>query len=107
MPRGDGAAAVSALPAWSQKLTDEELRAAWARLRKQEWWPATFELAMDDPFFARLVASEAKHPTKPQLQVVRQVPHPWPFMSTAFLPKPPVRPVVFDIKRAAAGDRDD
>lgn len=95
---------MTAMPAWTQDLTEQQLRSAWARVRKPGW-PETFELAMDDSFYSRLVASAAKHPPKaPQLAVVR---HPWPFMAAPYIPKPPAPPAVFDIKRAAAGDRDD
>lgn len=101
----------AACRASSTVVPDEQmLRAAWARRRRSDW-PATFEDAMADTFYARLVICEIKHPT-PVPAAPRR--HAWPFMAAPrFRPQPAAnagswRPAaVFDIKRAAAGDRDD
>jgi hypothetical protein len=83
--------------------TDAQMRTTWQRLRN-ETWPQTFEECMQDPVLSRLIYMNAKHQPQPPLRVVR---HPWPFMAKPYVPQAPARPVVFDMKRAAAGDRDD
>lgn len=90
--------------------SEAQLRAAYDRSRK-DFWPATFEEAMEHPTYSRLVQINARHPAP--APAPRRA-HPWPFMAAArYRPAPaanvprwtPAR--VFDIKRAAAGDRDD
>lgn len=89
--------------------TEAELRTAWQRSRKPGW-PATFEDAISDPFYARILRTNALHPPAAPLQVVRP---PWPFMAGRVHRQPASQPNqaqparVFDIKRAAAGDLDE
>lgn len=87
-------------------VTQEQLLQAWRQCRGQTW-PTSFEDAMGDPVLSRLVQITALHPHQPQQPQLRVVRHPWPFMAKPYVPKAPARPVVFDCKRAAAGDRDD
>lgn len=83
-------------------LTEEALRSAWllCRSRARCPWPATFEEAMADATFSRLVRLTALHPPRPPRACIA----------------PPIRPALplpgaargcFDRKRAAAGERDD
>lgn len=87
-----------------------DLRAAYDRCRK-DFWPASFEAAMEHPTYSRLVHMNARHPGTPPAP--RRA-HPWPFMAAQrYRPQPAAngsswKPApVYDIKRAAAGDRDD
>lgn len=92
----------------SSECTGEQLRAAWAAYRR-DTWPPTFEEAMADPVYSRLVRLHASHLANPSHQ-----PPPSPAS-----PASPARPVAarrlhfappsayVDRKRAAAGDRDD
>lgn len=66
---GEDPAAIAAdVKSWMQSRADdttpstEALRAAYTRRRSSDW-PATFELAMSSPIYARLIALEAQHPT--------------------------------------------
>jgi hypothetical protein len=100
------ASAVLAPPA----LTEQELRAAFERLRgsKRTTWPATFEEAMQDRLLARLIALNAKHPPRATVRQARGSINP----ASAPRPQPrpwrgPAQPAEIDRKRAAAGDRDD
>lgn len=87
--------------------TLDELRAAWEAMRHRRClrhWPANFDDVMRDALRSRLVAIEAtaarrRCPAPPavpstQRRAVRASPR---FQTT---------PDLFDIKRAAAGDRD-
>jgi hypothetical protein len=84
--------------------TDEEMRRAWTRC-KRETWPATFEEAMADPTLSRLVRITAMHP--PRAHRVRAVEPVRPEPAQRPLPLPGIAPGYVDRKRAAAGDRDD
>lgn len=41
-------------------MTDEKLRAAYEYRRRHDW-PATFEAAMSNPFYERLIKLQARH----------------------------------------------
>lgn len=76
--------------------TDEEMRRAWAHCRRATW-PSTFEEAMAHPTLSRLVRITAMHPPRALRTAVASAPRFTPLR----------RPPAFDLKRAAAGDRDD
>lgn len=80
--------------------TDEQLQAAFARLRRASW-PATLEAAMSSPLHAALLRGDAVR------HAMRQpAPPPAPAAPARALPLP--RPAAhFDRKRAASGERDD
>jgi hypothetical protein len=97
--------------------SEADLRAAFERLSARgRGWPATYEDAMAHPTWSRLVHVNARHPG--QLDPERRG-HPWPFMaSRRHRLAQPTTPAanastwsaaanVIDLKRAAAGDRDD
>jgi hypothetical protein len=98
-------AAVSIGPA------EADLRAAYGRLRVHGW-PDTFEAAMQHPTYARVLQINARHA---HAVPPPQRPNPWPFMAAAkYRPAPAANastwratPQLVDLKRAAAGDRDD
>lgn len=86
--------------------TPAELHAALARIRalpRCAAWPAELPAVLADPVRARLVRIEAIRPHPPARQPAHGRPASRPAMP---VPLPAVRPA-FDIKRAAAGDRDD
>lgn len=92
----------------------EQLVAAWQRCKRRTW-PATFDAAMADPLYSRLVnmtalqtmLRDARAAKRAQLQAAQPSPHrtPWPprrpSATTSPLPSAP------DRKRLAAGDTDD
>lgn len=86
-------------------VSDEDLQAAWARLRHRAW-PATLAETLQDPAreslllgMARRIAYQRRYPAAPARQPTRCAPRVAPLHS------PP--PGWVDHKRAAAGDRDD
>lgn len=97
-------------PAATAEYTDEQLRLAW-RVCKLRTWPATFEEAMEDATYSRLVRLHAWHIAHPSKK--RQPAAAAPGAAhcpAAPAPRPqlPSRPPGYvDHKRAAAGDRDD
>lgn len=77
---------------------DEALRRAW-RDHKKPTWPASFEEAMNDPFYSRLIKAAARAYTdKPTPQQVIRRPT---------VPAQPTTQPRLDFKRRAAGERDD
>lgn len=83
----------------AREHTDAQLRAAW-RVYKLSTWPATFEEAMADKLYSRLLHVHATHMAH-QRQPAAAAPspaHPLPYLP---------RRTWFDGKRAAAGDGDD
>jgi len=75
-------------------FTEQELRATYTARRKPSW-PASFEEAMNDPFYRSLLHCAARGRKAPRAQQPRQL-----------LP-PPHTPAQLDLKRRAAGERDD
>lgn len=102
----------AARKAVSVEPSDSDLRAAYERCRRPTW-PPTYQDAMDDPVCSRLIRMSALHPAQP----AQRRGHPWPFMAAVkYRPAPPPAAAnastwtplrVYDLKRAAAGDRDD
>ena len=99
-------------PATAADYTDEQLRAAWVVV-KRESWPPTFEAAMEDATYSRLVRLHAWILANPSKQR-HAAPPPDSRCPAAAAPTPTPRPFVLtsppgyvDRKRAAAGDRDD
>lgn len=103
-----------------QEPTEEQLQAAWQRLRKPEWGSATFEADKAAALrFARArMAALHPHATTPHEEAHGQAPahprtaDPRPAAAAANPParRTPAQPTqlpIFDRKRAAAGDRDD
>lgn len=91
--------------------TREQLLAAWQQCRKPTW-PATFEAAMADPLFSRLVRLVAKHPPAAHRRAAPAAPAPvTAHPATAPTWWPPRHPqgqtLGIDRKRAASGERDD
>lgn len=85
--------------------TDDQLRAAW-RERRRANWPDTFEAAMNDPFYSRIVLIEANTRARRACsQAAANAPHHHPPRRP--LPVLPSLPPVLDHKRRAAGERDD
>lgn len=86
--------------------SEEELRAAWLHCRR-DTWPASFEEAMADALFSRMVRLTALHPPRahraPPTPPRTRIFNPVRLGPNARRPAPPV----FDRKRAAGGDRDD
>jgi hypothetical protein len=80
--------------------SDEQLRAAWC-VCKLPTWPASFEEAMADQLYSRLVRLNAGHLEQPRPAMVR------PLMPPRRMFLPPLPAGWVDHKRAAAGDRDD
>ncbi|KQT10986.1 hypothetical protein [Ramlibacter sp. Leaf400] len=97
------------LTATTTEPDEISLRTAYERCRK-DFWPVTYEAAMEHPTYSRLVAMNARHPGS----VTPARAHAWPFMAA---PRHRSRstihagtwtaPHFHDLKRAAAGDRDD
>lgn len=86
--------------------TQQQLRDAWTRLHRSTW-PATFEEAMADPLLGRLVRMTALHPPPAVRQVTGAAAGlPLAVLAQVREPRPP-QPGFVDMKRAAAGDRDD
>ena len=90
-------------------ITEEQLRAAWAQ-RKRATWPSTFEDAMNDPHYSRILRIEvrlrsnfAKRAEERQPALLK---HP-PALKPAQMPLIPTSPPVLDHKRRASGERDD
>lgn len=93
--------------------TPEQLVAAWQRCKRRTW-PATFDAAMADPLYSRLVnmtalqtmLRDARAAKRAQLQAAQPNPHrpPWPARRPAATTPQPTPP---DRKRLAAGDTDD
>jgi hypothetical protein len=83
-------------------VTDQHRLQAFQAMRWHGW---TYEQAMADPIRARLVECRAHQLRKQQWQQARRQQRwtrtPWP------TPKTAARPAAQDMKRAAAGDRDD
>lgn len=86
-------------------MTDEQLRAAWL-VCKLRTWPATFEEAMADAQYSRLVRLNARRIDQPCKPAPLDPYGRWAALTTRprFAPPPPGW---VDHKRAAAGDRDD
>ena len=98
-------------------LTEEELRSVWKTMRQRRslrHWPATFEDAMADDLRAKCIAIEA---TAARQRQRRQCNAPV-FIGADLAKRPnqtawhwmPTKPAnagAIDLKRAAAGDRDD
>lgn len=86
--------------------TDQQLRAAWERVRGPRW-PATFDAAMADPLYSRLVLGAAKRALSPAASPARSTARApgmrCPFCgcrdSGAALPRP------LDARQRAAGER--
>lgn len=92
---------MAALPARVEP-TEDELRAAWLRCRRPSW-PASYDAAMADPVYSRLVRLNATHPpAAPRAGTVASAPS---MHRPAFAFRTRAQP--FDRKRAAAGERDD
>ena len=97
----------------SASLPEAQLRQAWARVRRATW-PATYEEAMQDATLSRLVQINALHPHAP-VPTPAPTPAHTPTRAPAPERKPPPplperrapTPPGYDIKRAAANDRDD
>lgn len=94
---------MSAATAAVRTCSDEELRAAWIRIHRASW-PATFEQAMEDPLLSRMVTLAAKHPPRARVVPFDRKPRPADWHSIAL---PGFAPGHVDVKRLAAGDRDD
>lgn len=90
--------------------TAAELQAAWHHCRGRPNWPATFQEAMADPTFSRLLQLTAKHPPRAarsgRVSTPTPAAAPYP-RSDAPRWAPPRQSALFDPKRAAAGERDD
>lgn len=96
--------------------TREQLLEAW-RQRRRDDWPVSFEAAMQDPLYARLVRTHALH--SPPSRQRPAIERPDPPLAAGAAPTPPARraPIerravrrqaaLFDRKRLAAGERDD
>ncbi len=80
-------------------FSTEELRSAWQQCRRSTW-PTSFEEAMNDPIYFRLIRLEAGVRAR---RAQRQVKAPQRRLSPAI----PVTPPLLDLKRRAAGERDD
>jgi hypothetical protein len=87
------------------QATDVELRAAWQALRVPAW-PSTFEETMRDPIRSRLITLKATHMVRSaaahKAYPLRNC-NPWHYAISAFQPRQHGQ----DMKRAAAGDRDE
>lgn len=79
-------------------VTDEHRRAAFAAMGWPGW---TYEAAMADPVRGRIVECRAHQLRTQQWKQERRAQH-W-----RRTPWPPLRGASTDLKRAAAGDRDD
>jgi hypothetical protein len=89
-------AAITAMP--RIQPTDEQLQAAFARLRRPSW-PATLAAALANPLHAALLRGDAvRHAMRPA------APPPAPPARHLPLPRSAAH---FDRKRAASGERDD
>lgn len=104
----------------AQEPTEDQLQAAWQRLRRPEWGSASFEADKAAALRWARVRLAALHPraTTTQEQAHDQAPahprtaDPRPAAAAANPParRTPAQPTqlpIFDRKRAAAGDRDD
>lgn len=90
--------------------TTDQLHAAWLARRKRSW-PATLEATLADPLYAALVRMAAVRQVLATQQAAASKPSPPAQRSpgratTAWPPRRPAAAHV-DLKRAAAGDRDD
>ncbi|MDN4591232.1 hypothetical protein DBA29_22375 [Xenophilus aerolatus] len=83
--------------------TEQQLREACARMARRFRWLDAFETVMQDPVRRRLVRVAAMHPTAAGTPARRPAAAPgWQ------APRRQRRPLPFlDLKRAAAGERDD
>lgn len=82
-----------------KSFTTEEMHQAWQQARRNTW-PATFDEAMNDPIYFRLIRAKASCIERARHRAARQAPR-------RQLPVTPVTPPVLDFKRLAAGERDD
>lgn len=82
-----------------KSFTPEEMHQAWQQARRHTW-PATFDEAMNDPIYFRLIRAKASCIERARHRAARQAPR-------RQLPVTPVTPPVLDFKRLAAGERDD
>lgn len=105
------------------EITDERLQEAWQARRRHDW-PPTFDEAMANPVYARLVRLQAEHgyvvvhrpaieqPLPPDAEFGRIERPSQPRKPRANPPprRPSTRPLpqpTFDQKRAASGERDE
>lgn len=90
--------------------TEAELRMAWKHCHGRPNWPPTFEEAMADATFSRLLRLTAKHPPRAarsgRVSTPAAAPEPHQ-RSDAPRWTPPRQAALFDRKRAAAGERED
>lgn len=82
-----------------KSFTPEEMRTAWLQARRATW-PATFDEAMNDPIYFRLIRAKASCISRARDLAAKQA-------CRRPLPVTPVTPPVLDFKRRAAGERDD
>jgi len=81
------------------QISQEQMRRAFEQQRRPTW-PTTFDAAINDPFFERLVRLEARRLAMRALAANRTR------TTTANHPMPRTAPTL-DHKRRAAGERDD
>lgn len=84
------------------KPTEDQLRAAWQARRRRDW-PESFEAAMNDPTYSRILCIEVRRREGRKAQAA--LTHHQPLRRA--LPALPSMPPVLDHKRRAAGERDD
>jgi hypothetical protein len=102
----------STTPAIQPELDDALLRRAWCLLRPPSW-PQSYEACMADALRSRMVHMFAQHLRRSDAKAKAREAWPVTALTTPALarerrsPAPATSPVVFDRKRAAAGDRDD
>ena len=93
------------MPQPNVQVLEAHRQHAW-RLLHQPCWPATLEETLSDPIRARLIETYARQCARAEARVLAHTPSHPPRHSRATHAPTPV-PCITDMKRAAAGDRDD
>jgi hypothetical protein len=88
------------------QATDVELRAAWQALRVPAW-PSSFEETMHDPIRSRLVRMQAMRQLRSRAYREATPLGNTTYACTTTGQRRKPLPARYDMKRAAAGDRDD